>query len=108
LLVHHIRRQGAELSWTTPPGAVHFDVIYGALSDLRSNGGDFSDAQVGCLESDTTQSTRRFPARVPPGQGFWFVVRYETELGEDTYDSNSISQVGSRDQEIDSAPASCP
>jgi uncharacterized repeat protein (TIGR01451 family) len=100
--------QKARLLWTTPPGAVKYDVVFGKLSLLRASGGDFSAAFTRCLESDTTQTSRSFIPKPPPGDATWFVLRYETETAEDTYDANSISQVGSRDQGIEVSPDGCP
>ena len=92
----------------TPPGAVRYDLVYGELTSLRASGGDFSTAFARCLEADTTQTWRSFVPNPPPGKATWFVLRYETEQGTDTYDSNSISQFGSRDQGIDASDHSCP
>ncbi|MBD3867991.1 MAG: metallophosphoesterase [Acidobacteria bacterium] len=99
----------ASLNWSAVPAAEQYDVVRGDLVTLRSTGGDFSAAVIGCVESgslDTSSSDGTVPS---PGNGFFYLVRGISSCGEaGTYDETGNSQAGGRDGEIDGAANSCP
>lgn len=91
------------LSWTARPGAT-YDAVGGNLGYLCSSAGDFTGATDPCLASGYDGSVLPFTATPSSGDGMWFLVR---EVGG-TYDTGGGSQVGTRDDEIDASPVSCP
>ncbi len=96
--------------WTQPqvePG-ITYDVVRGDLGLLRSTAGDFEQATVECLANDEPGNLVDFSEVPPSGEGFWFLVRMVTPVGNGTYDEASGSQVGSRDAGIDAADGGCP
>ena len=97
-----------QLSWTDAPLADSYDVVRGDVGLLRSTAGDFTAATEECQANN--HSSTSLPYTESPGRGdaFWFLVRDVGPVGNGTYDSGGIEQVGLRDAEIDLAPGSCP
>ena len=84
-----------------------YDVIEGNLGALRTTGGDFSLATVGCLTT-TPLTTHPFTAAPGAGLGFWFLIRKVTASGNGTYHADAVSHVGLRDAEIAASGFDCP
>ena len=87
-------------------GATGADVIIGALSDLRSSGGDFSTATQECLDDDSTAMSMLVSDMPTSGDGFWFLVRGQNCGGDGTYDSFP-APVEPRDVEIAASGVDC-
>jgi len=91
------------LSWTTPDGAVWFDVAGGALSILRSSQGNFNVATTACVAGRIgAPSAADSTAPPPPGNGVWFLVRAANCRGRGTYGS------AARDTGIAASRFACP
>jgi N-acetylneuraminic acid mutarotase len=103
------KQGGGELvSWTPVPPAVAFDLVRGALNQLRSSGGDFTSATQACLGNDQVATSYLDAVEPVGGDGFWYLVRGVSCGGAGTYNESAGSQVGSRDSEINASPNSCP
>ena len=81
----------ADLSWTSLPGALYYDVVRGDLGSLRSSGGDFAVAVTGCVADDEPGTSASFAGNPSSGNGFWFLVRADN-CGGSTYDSDGATQ----------------
>ncbi|MEE9230533.1 MAG: hypothetical protein V3U86_07485, partial [Acidobacteriota bacterium] len=104
-----LRISGSRLGWSEIPEAHAYDVVTGDLTRLNRSGGDFSEAVVACVADDHPANELLFEQEGPePGSGFWILVRSVHAGGNGTYDSDSRSQVGTRDPGIDAAPLACP
>ncbi len=75
--------------------------------DLRSSQGDFSLACDECIANDYFETVLQYEPIPMPGEGFWFLVRAETEEGSGTYDSGGASQLEGRDAEIAASGLDC-
>jgi len=94
--------------WSSVGGRIGYDVVRGSLQALRTSGGDFSTAIVGC-EANNQLPTSLVYAPDPPAGGGWFhLVRVVTASGPGTYDSGGPNQQGARDAEIAASPNACP
>jgi hypothetical protein len=98
---------GIVLTWTVDPLAQTHDVVFGDAGVLRSTGGDYMRATLGCLADDFTGTTLASLPTPPVGRAYWFAVRGNNCAGPGTYDSGSPSQVGSRDPGINASPDAC-
>lgn len=96
------------LSWTPVLAATGYDVIKGDGRTLRNSGGDFSEATQECLADDLYGTSLDLGAAPGPHEVFWYLLRYNHTAGAGTYDSDSLSQAGSRDPGISSSPSPCP
>jgi hypothetical protein len=95
-------------SWDVSLAADHYDVVKGDLGQLGQSGGDFSVALLACLEEDDTDEQATDSALPAAGEGYFYVVRAQSLCDESgTYDSGGPAQIGSRDEEIQSAPQTC-
>jgi len=97
-----------DLAWTAISGATGQDIVYGSLTDLRIAGGDFSSATQGCLAEKNTSTSFVVEGAVSDQQDSWYLVRPANCGGNGSYDSDGLSQVGSRDPGIDASGAACP
>ncbi len=93
--------------WSPALDAAGYDVVSGDLGLLRSSGGNFMTATVGCLGNDQSATTLNHAAVPAPDTGFFFLVRSQNCSGSGTYDTGSPGLVGSRDAEVDAAPIAC-
>ena len=74
------------VEWDADPRALHYDVIRGDVSSLQAGlGNTVNLGSVVCLENDTRNtSTAGATADVDqplPGQGFFFLRRWEQGMG---------------------------
>jgi len=99
---------GVLLSWTTLPGATHYDVVDGVLSTLRSSHGNFQSSTRACVANDTPATSLTMAGTPSVGDGFWFLVRGSNCGGGGTYDSGAARQVGSRNAGILASGNGCP
>jgi hypothetical protein len=98
----------SNLTWPAVPGATAYDVVFGNLGQLRSNGGNYSTALGSCLAEDLPGTTFSHAANLTtPGTVFYFLVRSSNCGGPGTYDTGSPRQVASRDPGILAAPSTC-
>jgi hypothetical protein len=98
---------GIVMQWTPDPAAQSYDAVFGDVGRLRSSGGNFTTAVLGCL-ADNTTATSIGPLPDPPvGAAYWFELRGNNCSGPGTYDSGDPAQAGSRDPEINASPAAC-
>jgi hypothetical protein len=101
----------ALLSWTASADATGHDVVYGDLLALRASSGDFAVATSGCAAENTTFDSILHAGDPGPGEAVWFLLRDVRCSGNGTYDvvdaAGEPLQLGSRDAEVDAAPASC-
>ena len=99
-----------DLSWSSVPAAIGYDVVRGNIHTLQQTGGDFSAATDLCLGDDHAGTSMSYADNPAAGLGFWFLVRAVDSTGPLTYQplDGSGSQVGMRDAEIDASGASCP
>ena len=96
------------LSWTPAGGATGYDVVQGDLLLLRSSGGDFTAATLGCVANDATERTATVTGTPAPGEGTWYLVRGVAPSGAQTYQSLGGSLESLRDDEIAAAASTCP
>jgi hypothetical protein len=90
-------------------GATWHELVGGRLSTLRSTGGNFKDAMLGCGGERVLAPSVVVPVPdPPPGDGFWFLARRGNCKGKGTFDSGAPSQSGSRDAEIAASGLACP
>ncbi len=95
------------LAWGALIDAHSYDVVRGNLALLRRAHGDFREATDECLE-DNGANTAVIDTSVPrPRDGFYFLARGIGCAGNGTYDAQSPSQIGSRDEEV-AATGLCP
>jgi N-acetylneuraminic acid mutarotase len=99
---------GAMVSWTAVPVAAAFDLVRGALSQLRGSGGDFTTSTLTCLANDQASPSYLESGLPPAADGFWYLMRGLSCGGAGTYNEIGGSQVGSRDSEINASLNSCP
>lgn len=97
---------GVRLSWTAPPGATGYDVILGDLSALRISG-DFEAATTGCIGNHRPVTTMLDTTPLGPGGAVWFLVRAVNCGGNGSYDTGEASQVGLRDDPIETSGNNC-
>jgi len=105
--VDGIDEAGPTLSWPAVAAATGYDVLRGNLSDLRSSGGDFTQATEICLADDATDTFIDDTASPPASDGFWYLVRPANCGGSGSYESDGVSQDGLRDVEANASPQSC-
>jgi hypothetical protein len=99
----------AVIAWPASPGADGYDVVKGNLGTLRSSGGNFTSATKACLGNDLPGTTVDDIEVPPVSGGLWYLARTtSTCAGAGTYDEESLSQQGSRDQEIANSQLECP
>lgn len=98
---------GSRASWPDVAGATGYDVVRGGLKMLRRYG-DFTRALNACLENDVTETSRDDAETPQLGDGFFYLVAASTCGGRATYDSESTTQVGSRDAGIQASIYACP
>lgn len=103
-----LRVEKDRLDWSDLPSAGAYDVVRGGLTSLRASAGDFSTSTSDCVADDHELTTLTTLDEPPPGEGHWFLVRGINCAGSGTYDSNSPSQLGSRDEEIELSTHACP
>ena len=95
------------LSWEAGENALYYDVVRGDLGTLHSTLGDFTAAMNGCTANSIIPRTVVADAPTTPGNGLFWLVR-SVGCGNGTYDSGAPSQVGLRDNEINSSFGACP
>jgi hypothetical protein len=93
--------------WPPDPDVPFVDVVVGSLALLRSTGGDFAQATLGCIANDEQGGAAPYQPTPPPGQGVWFLARPGTSAGFGTYDSTATSHEG-RDPGIAASGRDCP
>lgn len=106
----HVSRNASldtELSWTVPPNATSYDVVRGDVASLIASGGNFTVATTECLANNSTNTSMIYQGVPDAGEAFWFLVRAAQCGGLGSYDSGFLSQVGSRDAEIDASSGAC-
>jgi len=82
--------------------------VSGALSALRTSGGDFAVATGSCAADDVTAATILLgDPDPPPGDGTFYLVRATGTGCRGTYDDGPASLAAPRDAEI-AAGAACP
>lgn len=97
-----------DLSWSSVPGAVGYDVVRGDVATLLSSGGDFSVATEECLADDLDANALSYGVDPAAGTAMWMLVRGVSLEGPLTWQSLAGRQVGVRDDGIDAAPNTCP
>jgi len=96
---------GDLIHWSALTGSSgQHDLVRGDLLELARTRGDYFVSTLECLAAGQTEKSVLYPHDPAPGEGFWFVMR---ETG-DTYDTDSPTQVGSRDAGIVASGAGCP
>ncbi len=102
-----LQMDGDELSWNQRPHVIAYDVVRGSLSLLHQGGGDFTMATDECLADDQGTASVIFTATPVLGDGYWFLVREITGVGNGSYDTSGPFQVESRDMEIAGSGSDC-
>ncbi len=97
-----------QLTWSALFSAAFYDVTRGLLGTLRAGGGDFTPSVDACVANDQAGTTTADAAPVPPGDGFWYLVRGNNCAGAGSYDEGLASQSGSRNAEVDASALACP
>ncbi len=98
-----------QLDWNDLPGAQSYDVVRGDLGILASTGGDFSEATQECVADELEESGMDYTDTPEPGIAFFLLVRANSPEGAMTWQPLAgESQVGARDDEINSAASTCP
>lgn len=97
------------LSWTEAENAAAYDVIRGDLDVLRSGGGDFGPAVLGCPAADVVATTLELVEEDPgAGSAFWYLVR-ATALGcLGTLADEGTVAGGARDAGVAASAQTCP
>jgi hypothetical protein len=96
------------LQWTGDPLVPSYDVVRGDLGVLRSNGGDFSQAVLGCLGEDIARTSVDTGPGPLPGQAFFFLVRGNDCVGPGTWNEGQPGPISNdRDPEVNASPATC-
>jgi hypothetical protein len=103
-------KSGSEvvLTWTAPQGSGWYDVVEGALSALRSSGGNFAVATRRCTAGRVVGTSVTAAGTPPPGDAAWYLVRGANCRGRATYDDGSPSQPVGRDAGIAASQRGCP
>lgn len=96
------------VSWSAVSGAMSCDLVRGDLGTLLASGGDFSAATTACLGSALPGNSVPFTDTPPAGAGLFLLARARGCGGPGSYDSGSISQVGSRDAGVNASAGACP
>ncbi len=100
--------QGDRLFWTAVGTVTNYDVVRGGLQALHGSGGNFTFATDACLTNDLPFLSADDPSAPPLGDGFWYLVRADVQVGKATYDSIGPSQSGPRDAQINASSLACP
>ena len=97
------------IEWTPAGGASGYDVVRIGAGLLRSSGGDFAAAALGCAADDVPSPQASDPQIPSSGDAFLYVVRSVGECAlPGTYDSGGAGQIGNRDGGIEAAALTCP
>jgi hypothetical protein len=95
------------LYWDPAGDATRFDVVRGDLHALRSSGGDYSTAAIGCA-AEVAGAGTSFTETPATGEALFVLVRPVTSTGNGTYDSLGLGQAGARDTQIAASGGDCP
>jgi PKD repeat protein len=97
-----------DVFWDSAAGVNGYDVIRGDANQLRSNAGDFGNAQVVCLADDTSATTTFDPLAPNPGDVAFYLVR-TADCSDRTgsFDTSGLSQASSRDLELQGPTTAC-
>jgi hypothetical protein len=95
------------LYWNSITEANSYDVVRGDVDILHSSGGDFTTATDACLGNNLGTTELGYSETPDPGKGYWFLVRGVNASGSLSYQSLAGSQIGLRDEEINTAAVSC-
>jgi len=94
--------------WDAAAGVNGYDVIRGSLNQLRSNGGDFGNAQIVCLINDTTNTTVTDVTSPGAAETLFYLIRTADCSGRTgSFDTLGPSQTSSRDLELQGPTAAC-
>lgn len=96
------------VNWSARLEATGYDVVRGSLGSLRSSGGNFTSATLGCLGNNVTTTSVPYTNTPAAGAGEWVLVRGVSCTGPGTYDEAQPGQQGARDAEINAAASACP
>ncbi len=89
------------------PGSVALDVVGGDLVALMGSAGDFGTSTRECIADDLEDPTLTYGSTPGAGEAEWFLMRYVSEDGGESYDSGQPSQAEPRDVEIAVSGADC-
>jgi hypothetical protein len=103
-----LRVDPSNVFWDLFPDSPGYDVVFGSLGALRSTGGDFRAATLGCLGSTVASTPVGGPSDPPLGEAFWYLVRGYGGVAGMTYDAGDPGNGGTCDAQIDAAPGACP
>jgi len=93
--------------WNAVANATSYDAVYGSMTTLRSSGGNFSTATVGCLGGGVSTMPLTHSVTPLPGRVLWFLLRARNCGGTGSFDSGTADQIGSRDVEIEVSGRNC-
>ncbi|MCP3979320.1 MAG: hypothetical protein GY716_08330 [bacterium] len=89
------------------PGSVALDFVRGDLMALVGSAGDFGTSTTECMADDLEDPTLTYSSTPGPGEAEWFLTRYVSEDGGESYDSGQPSQAEPRDVEIAVSGGDC-
>ncbi len=97
------------LRWDTEVDSYWYDVVRGDLNLLRSSGGDFTVSLSMCLKNNNPVNKYNDASFDPPvGEGYYYLVRGQTDCRHGTYNTPDPKQIGDRDAEIEASSNKCP
>ena len=95
--------------WTAMPDADTYDLVTGLVTRLQAVVGDYSQATLSCLASDTPDPLAGHSTVLPVvGEAAWFLSRSVACGIHGTYDTGSPSQAAPRDAGIAASGVDCP
>jgi hypothetical protein len=82
-----------------------YDVVRGDLNTFVT--GQLSSAVIECLQTGSTLPAAQALDDPDPGDGFFYLVRANSDVGPGFYDTTGTSQIAPRDMGINASPNSC-
>jgi hypothetical protein len=93
--------------WDAQVQADRYDVVKGGITLLRSSLGDFTYSLISCLEDDKHDLWATDPMNPETGDGFYYLVRAQTDCKSGTFNTELPGQQGDRDPEIEVTVHDC-
>jgi hypothetical protein len=96
---------GNDLSWDPVAEATGYDIVRGSLVGLSELG--LTATVGGCLYDDEPSSLVSDPEPLPPGEGFWYLVRSANCGGSSSYGSGEPTLPQTRDEAVAASGLDC-
>jgi hypothetical protein len=85
-------RKGTSISWIAAAEVESYDVIRGLLKGITESEATIDLGVVTCVEANSTDETTKNhedPDIPPPGEGFFYLIKYDSPGGSSSYGTES-------------------